>query len=237
MIPRSAVIRVAAEGIVVCLLALRSPREAAAAPPAPKPAESEHPSRALFQRAEASFQAGRYGEALADYRAAYELEPLPGFLFNIGQCYRNMHEYERARFFYRRYLALDPRSSNRDVAEALIADMTRLIGEQHAAASSPPIAETTRAPASGRQVALSLPANGAIRSPESAPPSLISTATGGGAGSDGLATPARPFYRRWWFWTGVGAVAAGGAVTAILLTRSSPEGSLRPITVSAGYVH
>ena len=32
----------------------------------------------------------------------------PAFLFNIAQCYRNMQSYERARFFFRRYLALDP---------------------------------------------------------------------------------------------------------------------------------
>ncbi len=28
-----------------------------------------------------------------------------------------------------------------------------------------------------------------------------------------------PVYQRWWFWTGVGAVVAGGVVTAVLLSR------------------
>jgi hypothetical protein len=31
----------------------------------------------------------------------------------------------------------------------------------------------------------------------------------------------QPIYKKWWFWTGVGVVVAGGIVTAILLTRPS----------------
>jgi hypothetical protein len=30
-----------------------------------------------------------------------------------------------------------------------------------------------------------------------------------------------PIYRRGWFWVGVGAVVAGGVVTAVLLSRGS----------------
>ncbi len=33
----------------------------------------------------------------------------------------------------------------------------------------------------------------------------------------------RPLYKKWWFWTGVGAVVAAGAVTAFVLTRSSEK--------------
>ena len=51
------------------------------------------PGQALFERAQASFSQGRFDEARADYQAAYEAEPLPAFLFNIGQCHRNLGEY------------------------------------------------------------------------------------------------------------------------------------------------
>src|SRR5438270_3474135 len=85
----------------------------------------ERQARELFQNAEKSFNLGRFPEALADYQAAYEAKPLPAFLFNIAQCYRNMQSYERARFFFRRYLALDPRTTNRRLVEDLIAEMTR----------------------------------------------------------------------------------------------------------------
>src|SRR5215468_6203160 len=80
------------------------------APAARAAGNSEKEARALFQRAEKSFNLGKFPEALADYQAAYEAKPLSGFLFNIAQCYRNMGNPERARFFYRRFLALDPRT-------------------------------------------------------------------------------------------------------------------------------
>src|SRR6478609_110404 len=72
----------------------------------------EQEARRLFAKAELSFIVGKFAEALTDYQAAYEAKPLTGFLFNIAQCYRNMGDYERARFFFRRYLSLEPRSSN-----------------------------------------------------------------------------------------------------------------------------
>src|SRR5262245_44893353 len=105
-------------------------------------AKGEKEARSLFQRAEMSFNLGKFPEALADYQAAYEAKPLPGFLFNIAQCYRNMGNPERARFFYRRYLALDPRSSNRRLVEDLIEEMTRLMDKQAAA----PAQTATQAP-------------------------------------------------------------------------------------------
>jgi hypothetical protein len=37
--------------------------------------------------------------------------------------------------------------------------------------------------------------------------------------------PSTPVYKRWWFWTGVGAVVVGGVVTGVLLTRKSAPSS------------
>lgn len=44
-----------------------------------------------------------------------------------------------------------------------------------------------------------------------------------------------PIYGKWWFWTGIGAVVAGGVATAILLTteRSPDEGTFSPGKVPA----
>ncbi len=97
---------------------------AAQAAPASGPANDKQ-ARELFQSAENSFNLGRFADALADYQGAYQAKPLPAFLFNIAQCYRNMQSYERARFFLRRYLALEPHSPNRRLVEDLIAEMTR----------------------------------------------------------------------------------------------------------------
>jgi hypothetical protein len=56
-----------------------------------------------------------------------------------------------------------------------------------------------------------------------APPSRTPAVTEG-AVADLTATPtptrSTPLYGRWWFWTGVGVVLAGGVTTVLLLTRS-----------------
>src|SRR3954471_10602850 len=132
---RSGVSRVVVGALIaplVCMvLPLLQPPRAAVAAPASATA-GEKASRELFQRAEKSFNLGKFPEALADYEAAYEAKPLPAFLFNIAQCHRNMGNYERARFHYRRYLSLEPRSANRALVEDLIAEMTRLLDRQAA---------------------------------------------------------------------------------------------------------
>jgi hypothetical protein len=40
----------------------------------------------------------------------------------------------------------------------------------------------------------------------------------------------RPIFKRWWFWTGAGAIVAAGVVAAILIARpGNPQGSLGTI--------
>src|SRR5579872_4509216 len=99
--------------------------------------ESEAQAREHFRAAEIDFNLGKFTEALASYQAAYQAKPLPAFMFNIAQCYRNMGKYERARFFYRRYLTLEPKSPNRRVVTDLIAEVTRLMKNPPPTPSAP----------------------------------------------------------------------------------------------------
>jgi tetratricopeptide (TPR) repeat protein len=172
----------------------------------------DRPGRAFFEQGEANFNRGRFEEARADYQAAYDAEPLPAFLFNIGQCYRNLGEYERAQFFFQRYTMLDPRSPNRPAAERLIAEMSRLAEERRSDPTAPVAATALLTP----------PSTAAARGPGGAPlvGSVVDTrSTGAG----------RPIYRRTWFWVAVGgAVVVGGAV-ALALSRDAPTGTLPPI--------
>jgi tetratricopeptide (TPR) repeat protein len=96
----------------------------------PSESANENSARVLFQRAEVKFNLGNFEAAAADYQAAYELDQRPAFLFNIGQCYRNLGNYERARFFYGRFLAADPRTPERRETEKLIAAMSKLLDEK-----------------------------------------------------------------------------------------------------------
>ena len=177
-------------------------------------AVGDRPGRGLFERAEAKFNVGRFDEALVDYQAAYDVEPLPAFLFNIGQCYRNLGNYERAQFFFRRYTVLAPRSPNRAAVERLIAEMDRLAGEREDAKAddqptiTPPPALAAPAPAEHPAV----------------PPLSASAAK---TSDDRARTPV---YRRTWFWVAASAVVvAGGVATAFAVTRDDPRSSLRPI--------
>jgi hypothetical protein len=217
--------------------------------------EDEKQARALYERAEKSFDVGKFTDALADYQAAYEAKPLPGFLFNIAQCYRNMGDFDRARFFFRRYLAVDPRAPNRRKVEELISEMTKQLEAQRkdqkvAGATTPPA--PTSAPAgtttllapSPPVVEEKQPASPPAVAPPPAPaPPLALTpelepSPAGGAPLVTATAPAAPektpLSHRWWFWTGLGAVVVGGAVAAFFLTRPETRtpGTLAPIDAS-----
>lgn len=76
-----------------------------------------------FQRGEKLFNLGKFDDALAEYEAAYEKKPLPGFLYNIAQCHRNLGNYKQAIFGYRNYLRQVPDAANREAVEALIDEL------------------------------------------------------------------------------------------------------------------
>jgi tetratricopeptide (TPR) repeat protein len=207
--------------------------------------EAEKQARALYERAEKSFDVGKFADALADYQAAYEAKPLPGFLFNIAQCYRNMGDFDRARFFFRRYLAVDPRAPNRRKVEELIGEMTKQIEAQKAAGptTSPPPATTAPLPPPGASppvVEEKPPVSPPVVAPPPAPapalaPSVEPEPTPASAAPVLTTTAApsekKPLSHRWWFWTGLGAVVVGGAVAAFFLTRPETRtpGTLDPI--------
>ncbi|HTA20199.1 MAG TPA: hypothetical protein VK989_12960, partial [Polyangia bacterium] len=75
-------------------------------------------------------------------------------------------------------------------------------------------------------------------SPSTPPPALVEPTVPAAPSTVLVTSPApvaqpahRPVWRRWWFWTGVAAVVAGGAVATYVLTRPETRtpGSLDPI--------
>jgi tetratricopeptide (TPR) repeat protein len=99
-----------------------------------------------FERGEKLYALTRFSEALDEYQKAFDARPIPDFLFNIGQCYRNLGDYDSAIFSYRKYLTAAPDAPNRAQVEQLIAELqaqkdhsdTRRLGLQPSGPAPPP---------------------------------------------------------------------------------------------------
>ena len=76
-----------------------------------------------FDRGQKLFTLGKFDEALDEYQKAFDASPIPDFLYNIGQCHRNLGDLEQAVFSFKRYLQLDPEAQNRDKVEIIIDEL------------------------------------------------------------------------------------------------------------------
>ncbi len=111
----------------VALVGLLASSAALARPPG----KDEVQAKARYAEAQGLYDTGQFEEALQGYSDAYELKPLPGFLFNIGQCHRQLGNWERARFFYKRYLDLSPkRPKNAAQVQSLLKQAEARLVEQ-----------------------------------------------------------------------------------------------------------
>ncbi len=141
-----------------------------------------------FERGQKLYALTKFREALDEYQQAFDAKPIPDFLFNIGQCYRNLGDYDSAIFSYKKYLATAPDAANRAQVEQLIDDLQAKKDQEDT-----------------RRLALQPPP------PRTAPPPPAAPAAP--PPSD------HPLYTRWWFWTGIGVIAAGAGVATYELTR------------------
>jgi len=148
-----------------------------------RPVHADDPAtraaRRHFERGEKLFALGRFDDALEEYQTAFDAKPLPGFLYNIGQCYRNLGDYDQAIFSFKKYLKLDPDAPNREAVERLIEEL-----------------EAKKAQGDSQRF---------VRKKRE---------------------PEKPVYKKWWFWTAVGAAAVGGSVAIY----ASQSGSSPPDT-------
>jgi tetratricopeptide (TPR) repeat protein len=76
-----------------------------------------------YDKGEKLFALGRFDSALDEYQKAFDAKPVPAFLFNIGQCYRNLEDFESAVFSFKKFLKLEPDAPNRDKVEKLIEEL------------------------------------------------------------------------------------------------------------------
>jgi tetratricopeptide (TPR) repeat protein len=108
------------------------PRHEAAPARAPVVARATRPVRdpaaeakAHSSRATTLYNLGRFGEALAEYEAAYMAIQDPPFLFNVAQCHRKLGHSQEALDSYRGYLRVAPHAPNRGEVERRIDELER----------------------------------------------------------------------------------------------------------------
>jgi tetratricopeptide (TPR) repeat protein len=79
----------------------------------------------------ADYKAGRYAEAIGEFRMADQLRPSPVLSFDIAQCYEKMADLGNARTAYQQYLVRAPNASDRTAVEATIASIDKRLLEKN----------------------------------------------------------------------------------------------------------
>jgi hypothetical protein len=168
-------------------------------------------------KAREAFAAGRYDDALDLFAKLYAQTLHPVYLRNIGRCYQKMRQPERALDKFREYLAKDKKlgAEERAEIEGYIKEMEALRDEQAKQSTPPPpVAPINSTPTP----TMSPPPAANLQPP-------VATTTSSATLVSPPVMGESPIYRKWWFWTGIGAVVAGGIVAAVLL---SSGGTTRP---------
>lgn len=152
-----------------------------------------------YKRGKAAFELGQFQKALQSYEEAYRIAALPGLLFNIGQCYRNIGELEKASFSFKLYLRKLPNARNRVAVERLLAELDQQMAAEQARLRREKEARDQQERERLERERQDREAELQRRIRERRPaPRAVST----------------PIYKKWWFWTLIG-VAAGGAAAGI----------------------
>src|SRR5580698_2109861 len=86
-------------------------------------ADGRDDARKHFQAGKRHHDAGEWDAALDDYLHAYQLDPSPAFLFDIGQVYRLKGARDKALDYYQRYLEAAPHAQGSEEARAFAAKL------------------------------------------------------------------------------------------------------------------
>ena len=177
--------------------------------------QREVQSRALFAK-------GDYQAALEIYATLFAEKSDPIYLRNIGRCYQKLEQPKQSLNAFREYLRRSKvKPAERAEIDGFIQEMEELQKRQAATTPPPAVAEPASPVESSRVAAVSAPppAPTVAETPgsDSAPGAML---TREGAPVDEPSGSGGSIATRWWFWTGVAVLVAGGAATAFALTRS-----------------
>jgi tetratricopeptide (TPR) repeat protein len=97
-------------------------------------------AKAHYEEGTKRYNLGEYAPALDAFKAAYLAQPDPAFLFNIGQCQRQLGLFEQAEKSYRAFLRETPNlpGATRDQVQKLVGDMEQAAREAQKKKEQPP---------------------------------------------------------------------------------------------------
>jgi hypothetical protein len=86
-------------------------------------AENKEEAKSRFITGQSHYNLNEFAQALQEFKEAYRLFPDPVFLYNAGQCERQLNHYEEAIAFYRSFLRNQPKAPNRNEVKRKIEEM------------------------------------------------------------------------------------------------------------------
>jgi hypothetical protein len=189
----------------------------AGAPAQAGESEDVRKAREHYKNGDDAFKAGRYDEAYREWEAGFKLSGRPLFLLNMAHAERKRGELRDARALYQRYMLMEPQTKFRAEVESVLKEIDAALAAEDAAKAAHPDPAASAPPPPPPAPATAPPAVSAPPLSLAPPPPSESRPVGG---IDAEARAERgddhPFYGRWWFWAGAGALVAAGVLTAVL---------------------
>jgi tetratricopeptide (TPR) repeat protein len=153
-----------------------------------------------FNSGAKAFRIGELQKAADEFKAAYEACASPLFLFNLGQTYRQLKDFDKALYFYKQFLSTAPPSDDRR------ADVQKWIDQLDAQiAARHPVEKISPATPTAVDPPKSAVAPNAASAASSPTPTLAAVA-------EQPKRVRKPIYEQWWLWTTIAVVAAGAGV-------------------------
>jgi len=187
-----------------------------------RPAAAEVDRREM--KAREDFGAGRYQDALDIFVKLYAEKLHPNYLRNIGRCYQNLGDPDKAISSFREYLrkAKNVTPDERSEVEGYIKEMEDLKKQREQAAAPPPPPPPVEPLPSAKPPVVTSPSTDTT----TPPPSL----TLNNPPPPPPQEESHPVYTKWWFWTIIGVVVVGGlggaaAAGVFTKTKDAPCGA------------
>ncbi len=219
--------------LLICAALVLAPTHVAAQSDADKAK-----ARGYYVAGKKAFDKGDYATALNEYNQAYTLMPLPGLLFNIGQCYRNLERPQEAINAFNLYLEKSPNAGNRSGVEKLIAELVVVLREakEDLPPDDPkpadPIPVDTPSDDKDPLVEDADPLTGTtdpdLNPDDTDKDPVVINAAATRTPDKTKPSSGTPVYKKWWFWTIIGAVVVGGGAATGVYFATRPGDPAMP---------